>query len=88
VAITGTYEFNGISVSTAIASVDFIWFRGAYEMTCRVSVYANPAQREALAPLASPTYTIPYDPAAGDVYAQCYTHLLTLPEYSGWTEIP
>jgi hypothetical protein len=87
-AITGTYEFNGVSVSTAIASVELIWLRGTYEMTLQVSIYANQAQREALATLASYSYTIPYDPAAGDVYAQCYTYLLTLPEYAGWIEIP
>jgi hypothetical protein len=84
-ALTGTYDFNGVSVSTAIASADFIVLRGTYEMTFQASIYANQAQREALATLASYAYTIPYAPAAGDVYAQCYSYLLTLPEYAGWT---
>jgi len=87
-ALQGDYTFNGVPVTGAIAAVEFIWFRRSYEMTFQVSIYANEAQREAGASFASTTYALSYDPGAGDVYAQCYTHLLTLPEYSGWTEIP
>ena len=79
-AITGTYDFNGIAVPTAVALVEYIWFRTPYEMTFQV-------QRAAGSPLASCSYMTPYDPAAGDVYQQCYTYLLTLPEYDGWTVV-
>ena len=87
-AITGTYEFNGLAVPTAIALVEYIWFRSPYEMTFQVPIYVNEAQRDAGSPLASYSYTTLYDPAEGDVYSQCYTYLLTLPEYAGWSEIP
>jgi hypothetical protein len=57
-------------------------------MTFQVPIYASQAHREAANSLASTTYAIPYDPAAGDIYVQCYDYLLTLPEYSGWTITP
>jgi hypothetical protein len=87
-ALQGDYTFNGIPVAGAIAVVEYIWFRRPYEMTFQVPIYANQAQREAANPLASTTYAIPYVPAEGDVYQQCYDYLLTLPEYAGWTVTP
>lgn len=86
--LQGDYTFNGVPVAGAIASVDYIWFRRPYEMTFQVPIYASQAHREAANSLASTTYAIPYAPAAGDIYGQCYTYLLTLPEYSGWTATP
>ena len=87
-ALQGDYTFNGIPVAGAIAAVSYLWFRRPYEMTFQVPIYADAAQQEANNMLASTTYAIPYVPADGDVYIQCYDYLLTLPEYAGWTLIP
>ena len=86
--IQGNYNFSGIEISDAIGYVVNLRFRDHTEMFFQLPIYATAAQVEASQPLAVASYFCPYDPAAGGVYAQCYTYLLTLPEYDGWVEIP
>ena len=86
-SIQGNYNFNGIVVP-AIGVVANIRFLSPVSMGFQVPVYANQAQVDAEQPFDAPNYQCAYDANGGDVYAQCYTYLLTLPEYAGWSEIP
>lgn len=90
-AITGTYEYYGISVVGAIAEVNFIQFREPANPSVAVftvGVFANAEQYAAGSSFTQNGYSFAYDETGGDVWSQCYIYLLTLPEYVGWVEIP
>ncbi len=86
-AITGTYEYNGISVAGAIAEVNFIQFREPQNPSVAsivVSVFANAAQYAAGLSFTQNGYSLAYDETGGDVWSQCYDYLDSLPEYANW----
>lgn len=89
-AITGTYEFNGVPVAGAIAQVDFVQFREpAAPTTATFSsrVYASAEQFAAGSAFAGNSYSFAYE-ANGEVFTAAEAHLLTLPEFSGWSVLP
>lgn len=86
-AITGTYEYNGIPVVGAVAEVNFIQFREPANPTAAtftVGVFANAAQYAAGSNFTQNSYSFVYDETGGDVWGQCYDYLDSLPEYAGW----
>ena len=89
-AITGTYEFNGVPVAGAIAQVDFVQFRepaAPAVATFSARVYASAEQFAAGSAFVGNSYSFSYD-ATAEVFAAAEGNLLSLPEFAGWSVLP
>lgn len=90
-AITGNFNYNGISVPDAIGQITFIQFRDATQpasTTFSLSLYANPQMLESNNSFTQGAFAFDCDLLADDIWSQCYAYLLNLPEFAGWTSYP
>lgn len=85
--LTGSFDFNGIPVSGAFGRVAVIRILNASEMLFDLTIYATDVLLAAERPFTSIAMNCAYDDSAGDVYGQAGAHVLSRPEFSGWSVV-
>lgn len=83
-ALQKTTNFVGVDFTNAYHRVEWLKWSKTGDMFAQVISYSdNTATHE----IGRETYAVVYDTAGGEALTQAYTHLKTLDEFSGATDV-